>query len=87
MNTHIRRFVMLFVAGLLALTAGLPAAHATANSKASCVGLIVSTEAPAGEFDVNNYKALAGDSAPFGQFVSGGGHEHLGSVEACIPPQ
>lgn len=87
MNIHIRRFAMLFVAALLVVTTGLPAAHATANEKASCVGLIVSTQASAGELDVNYYKALAeeGGFSTFGQFVAGGAQVHLGSPEACLP--
>jgi hypothetical protein len=87
MNIHIRRFAMLVVAALLVVTTGLPAAHATANEKASCVGLIVSTEASAGELDVNTYKALAEalDYSTFGQFVADGAQEHLGSPEACLP--
>ncbi|HJV98109.1 MAG TPA: hypothetical protein VJ617_03325 [Arthrobacter sp.] len=86
MNTHIRRFAMLFVAALLAFAAGLPAAQA-ANHRASCVGLIVSSEAPTGVLDVNAYKAVAeaGGYSTFGQFVAGGGQVHLGSVEACVP--
>lgn len=85
MKIYVRRFVMLFVASLLALTAAAPAAQA-ANHHASCVGLIVSTEASAGTLDVDNYKALAGD-APFGEFVSFGAKLHEGSYEACVPPQ
>jgi hypothetical protein len=77
---------MLFVAALFVLTTGLPAAQA-ANEKASCVGLIVSTEATAGELDVNYYKAIAEalDYPTFGQFVAGGAQLHLGSPEACAP--
>jgi hypothetical protein len=87
MNIHIRRFAMLFVTALFVLTTGLPAAHATANEKASCVGLIVSTGATAGELDVNTYKDLAeeGGFSTFGQFVAGGAQLHLGSPEACAP--
>jgi hypothetical protein len=86
MNSYIRRFAMLFVAGLLALAAGMPAAQA-ANHRASCVGIIVSTEAPAGVLDVNVYKAIAEASgySTFGQFVAGGAQVHLGSVEECVP--
>ncbi|MDR7161053.1 hypothetical protein [Arthrobacter sp. BE255] len=86
MNTHIRRFAMLSSATLLALAMGLPAAQA-ANHRASCVGLIVSSEASAGVLDVNMYKAIAeaGGYSTFGQFVAGGAHVHLGSVEACVP--
>ncbi len=86
MNTHIRRSAMLFVAALFVLTTGLPAAQA-ANEKASCVGLIVSTEVTAGEPDVNTYKDLAEESglSTFGQFVAGGAQLHLGSPEACAP--
>ena len=86
MNTHIRRFAMLSSATLLALAMGLPAAQA-ANHRASCVGLIVSSEASAGVLDVNMYKAIAkaGGYSTFGQFVAGGAQVHLGSVEACVP--
>jgi hypothetical protein len=85
MKTHIRRFVMIFIAAMAALAMGLPAAQA-ANPRASCVGLIVSTEAPAGVLDVNAYKAIAAADYPtFGQFVADGAQVHLGSVEACVP--
>jgi hypothetical protein len=86
MNIHIRRFAVLFVAALFVVTTGLPAAQA-ANEKASCVGLIVSAEAAAGQLDVNTYKDLAeADGLPnFGQFVAGGAQLHLGSPEACAP--
>ena len=86
MKTHIRRFAMLSSATLLALAMGLPAAQA-ANHRASCVGLIVSSEASAGVLDVNMYKAIAkaGGYSTFGQFVAGGAQVHLGSVEACVP--
>jgi hypothetical protein len=78
---------MLFVTALFVVATGLPAAHATANEKASCVGLIVSTGATAGELDVNTYKDLAeADGLPnFGQLVAGGAQLHLGSPEACAP--
>ena len=77
---------MLSSATLLALAMGLPAAQA-ANHRASCVGLIVSSEASAGVLDVNMYKAIAraGGYSTFGQFVAGGAQVHLGSVEACVP--
>lgn len=77
---------MLFVAILLAFAAGLPAVQA-ANPNASCVGIIVSSEAPAGEFDVGTYKDLAEDAgvSPFGQFVTTGARLHEGSLEACLP--
>ena len=77
---------MLSTATLVALTMGLPAAQA-ANHRASCVGLIVSSEAPAGVLDVNVYKAIAeaGGYSTFGEFVKGGAQVHLGSVEACVP--
>ena len=77
---------MLSSATLLALAMGLPAAQA-ANHRASCVGLIVSSEASAGVLDVNVYKAIAeaGGYSTFGQFVAGGAQLHLGSVEACVP--
>jgi hypothetical protein len=86
MNVHIRRFAMLFVAALVALTTGLPAAQA-ANEKASCVGLIVSAGATAGDLDVNTYKDLAEalGYSTFGQFVAYGAQLHLGSPEACAP--
>jgi hypothetical protein len=86
MKTHIRRFVMIFIAAMAALAMGLPAAQA-ANHRASCVGLIVSLEASAGVLDVNAYKAIAeaADYSTFGQFVAGGAQVHLGSVEACVP--
>lgn len=83
MKNPIRRIVMLFAALMLALAAGLPAAQA-ANHHASCVGIIVSTEAPAGNFDVNAFKAFAGE-APFGQFVAIGAQLHEGSYDACFP--
>lgn len=86
MKTHVRRFLMLFVASLFVFTVGLPAAQA-ANPAASCVGVIVSTQAPAGQFDVNTYKALAETvgSTTFGAFVATGAQLHEGSVEACLP--
>ncbi|QDG68358.1 MULTISPECIES: hypothetical protein [unclassified Pseudarthrobacter] len=86
MKTPTRRFVMLSVAIPLAFTAGLPAAQA-ANPNASCVGIIVSSEAPAGEFDVDTYKDLAESVgvSPFGQFVVTGARLHEGSMEACLP--
>jgi hypothetical protein len=86
MKTHVRRFFMLLAAMLFVFIAGLPAAQA-ANPKASCVGIIVSTQASAGEFDVNTYKALAETFGlpTFGQFVAGGGQVHEGSFEACLP--
>lgn len=86
MSTHIRRFVMLFIAALFVFMTGLPAAQA-ANHRASCVGLIVSAEARAGVLDVNVYKSIAKDGAfsTFGQFVAGGAQVHFGSVEACLP--
>jgi hypothetical protein len=86
MKTHIRRFVMIFIAAMAALAMGLPAAQA-ANPRASCVGLIVSMEAPAGVLDVNAYKAIAeaADYSTFGQFVADGAQMHLGSIEACVP--
>jgi hypothetical protein len=86
MNTHIRRFAMLFTATLVALTMGLPGAQA-ANQRASCVGLIVSSEASAGVLDVNVYKAIAkaGGYSTFGQFVADGAKVHLGSPEECAP--
>jgi hypothetical protein len=87
MKTHIRRFVMVFIAALAALAMGLPAAQAAANHRASCVGLVVSTEASAGVLDVNVYKAIAEamDYSTFGQFVAGGAQVHLGSAGACVP--
>ena len=77
---------MLFTGTLVALTMGLPGAQA-ANQRASCVGLIVSSEASAGVLDVNVYKAVAkaGGCATFGEFVAGGAKVHLGSVEDCVP--
>lgn len=85
MRIHVRRFVMLFVAALFAFTAGLPAAQA-ADHRASCVGIIVSTQAPAGELDVNYYKAIAEEEGlTFGQFVASGAQLHEGSFEACLP--
>ena len=68
--------------GILVSLSAAPAAEA-ANDHASCGG-IVSTEASAGTWDVDNYKALAGD-APFGEFVSFGAKLHEGSYEACVP--
>ena len=58
-----------------------------ASPKASCVGIIVSTEAQAGVLDVDNYKAIAeSQEAPtFGQFVATGAQLHFGSVEDCLP--
>lgn len=86
MKTQIRRFLILFVTALFIFATGLPAAQA-ANPKASCVGIIVSATAPAGEFDVNIYKALAESFGvpTFGQFVKGGATLHAGSMEACLP--
>ena len=86
MNTHVRRSAMLFAATIVALTMGLQAAQA-ANHRASCVGLIVSTEASAGVLEVETYKALAegGGFSTFGEFVKGGAQIHLGSPEACFP--
>ena len=86
MKTLIRRSVVLCIAALAALAMGLPAAQA-ANHRASCVGLIVSTEASAGVLEVETYKALAegGGFSTFGEFVKGGAQIHLGSPEACFP--
>lgn len=70
--------------GILVSLSAAPAAQAAANDHASCVGIIVSTEASAGTLDVDNYKALAGD-VPFGEFVSFGAKLHEGSYEACVP--
>jgi hypothetical protein len=86
MKTLIRRSVVLCIAALAALAMGLPAAQA-ANHRASCVGLIVSTEARAGVLDVDVYKAVAeaGQLSTFGQFVSAGAQLHLGSAQVCAP--
>jgi hypothetical protein len=85
MNLHLRRFVMLCTAGLIMLAAGLSPAQA-ANNRASCVGIIVSTEAPAGVLDVGNYKAIAEEvgAKNFGEFVAEGAHRHDASVEKCL---
>lgn len=86
MKTHVRRFLMLFVASIFVFAAGLPAAQAAAPT-ASCVGVIVSTQAPAGQFDVNTFKALAVSFGlpTFGAFVATGAQLHEGSYWACLP--
>jgi hypothetical protein len=88
MKTYIRRSVMLLVAAPLALAAGIPAAQA-ANPNASCVGIIVSTEATAGTLDVDNFKAIAksGGAPTFGRFVAVGAQLHEGSYADCFPQQ
>ena len=76
------------IAALVALTFSQGMSTAVAASpKASCVGIIVSSEAQAGVLDVDTFKALAeSEGAPnFGRFVAGGAQLHLGSVEACFP--
>ncbi|WP_247048228.1 hypothetical protein [Arthrobacter rhizosphaerae] len=76
------------IAALVALivSQGMTTAVA-ASPEASCVGIIVSTEAQAGVLDVRNYKAIAeSQEAPtFGQFVAQGAKLHFGSVEDCFP--
>ncbi|ELT45459.1 hypothetical protein [Arthrobacter nitrophenolicus] len=86
MNTHVRRFTLLCAAGLFAFTAGAAPAQA-ANNRASCVGIIVSTEATAGTLDVNYYKGVAEafDYDTFGHFVADGARQHAGSLKACEP--
>jgi ABC-type sugar transport system substrate-binding protein len=86
MNTHVRRFTLLCAAGLFAFTAGTAPAQA-ANNRASCVGIIVSTYAPAGMLDVNDYKDAAKDLEydTFGRFVADGARQHAGSLKDCEP--
>jgi hypothetical protein len=62
-------------------------AASAASPDASCVGIIVSTQAPAGEFEVGTYKALADSFGlpTFGQFVSVGAKLHEGTFEECLP--
>ncbi|BCW53501.1 MULTISPECIES: hypothetical protein [unclassified Arthrobacter] len=86
MTVLLRRAAIFSLAGLSILAGSAAPAQAT-NDAASCVGIIVSTQAQAGELDVNYFKDLADDEdAPnFGQFVQGGAHLHYGSMEACLP--
>ena len=81
-----RALVIGALGGAAALSSATPAA-AAADPGASCVGVIVSNLAPQRMFDVNDFKALgeAFGAPTFGQFVSGGAREHLGSLEACVP--
>jgi hypothetical protein len=62
-------------------------AQAASSPHASCVGIIVSNLAPAGEFDVGSFKALAdSEGAPtFGAFVSTGARLHASTYEDCLP--
>ena len=85
MIVQLRRAAVFTLAGLSVLALATPA-HA-ANDGASCVGIIVSSQAMAGDLDVNYFKDLAKDEdAPtFGQFVQGGARMHEGSVKACLP--
>ena len=71
---------------VVVMSQGMAAASA-ANPKSSCVGLIVSTLAPTGELDVDNFKALAESMgvSPFGAFVAEGAHFHEGTFERCLP--
>jgi len=86
MNVHLRRLAIASAAGLFAFAAGPVPAHA-ATEQSSCVGIIVSTQARAGDLDVNHFKDLAEaeDSPTFGQFVAGGAQLHLESLDACLP--
>ncbi|MHC6593176.1 hypothetical protein [Arthrobacter sp. C152] len=86
MSIHLRRIAVASLAGLSIFAAGVTPAQA-ANDGASCVGIIVSTQAQAGELDVNYFKDLAEDEdAPnFGQFVQEGARLHEGSLKACFP--
>ena len=85
MNAHLRRFVLLGTAGLFAFAAGLAPAHA-ANDHASCVGIFVSTEAPAGNLDVASYKVEAemAGAPNFGQFVAAAAQRHAKTFEKCL---
>ncbi|NUP60129.1 MAG: hypothetical protein HOQ04_03320 [Pseudarthrobacter sp.] len=87
MSAHLRRIAIISLAGLSIFAAGAAPAQA-ANAGASCVGIIVSTQASAGELDVNYFKDLAqeGGAPNFGQFVQEGARLHNGSLEACLPP-
>ena len=62
-------------------------AQAASSPHASCVGIIVSTLAPAGEFDVSAYKAFSEQEGArnFGAFVSVGASLHLSTFEDCQP--
>lgn len=76
------------IAALVALifSQGMTTAVA-ASPEASCIGIIVSSEAQAGVLDPAVFKALAeSQGAPnFGQFVAQGAKLHFGSVEDCFP--
>ena len=78
-----RGIAVLLLALMLLGALALPS-MAVSNSRASCVGIIVSNTAPP---DVRGFKALAeaGGAPNFGAFVSGGARVHFGSVAACFP--
>lgn len=82
-----RRIVVGSLTAVMLLAGAVPAS-ATADPEASCVGIIASELATAGELDVGEFMALADAlGAPnFGLFVAGGAMLHEGSLEACLPP-
>jgi hypothetical protein len=86
MTVHLRRTAIISLAGLSLLAVGAAPAQA-ANDAASCVGIIVSTQASAGVLDVNYFKDIAREDGTrnFGQFVQFGARLHNGTMEACLP--
>ena len=79
--------VVVSALGVAAVIHGAAPAAAAANPQASCVGIIVSNLAPAGAFDVDDFKAI-GESfgtPNFGQFVRVGASQHFGSLQQCMP--
>jgi hypothetical protein len=83
----VRRCIAVGALGAGVVLASAMPAGAAANPKASCVGTVVSTLAPVGAFDVNEFKALAEalGTPNFGQFVAEGARLHLGTIEECVP--
>lgn len=72
-------------AALGLLLAGAGPAWAEAAPPASCVGTVVSAQAPGGQLDVAGYKAeaQAAGFTTFGGFVADAAGQHLGSLAAC----
>ena len=83
----IRRASLVVALAVAMVVGGTLPASARANPTASCVGVAVSALASAGELSVAEFKGLADalGARNFGEFVSAGAQQHLGSVEACIP--
>lgn len=83
-----KKTVRLAMVGTLAMSglflSALPATAAS-NPASSCVGTVVSTLAPNGTFNVQDFKGLAtSEGVPFGAFVAGGAQVHLGSYASCL---